>query len=241
MMIAHSTSAITDRAAGYDAWYATPLGSAAHEIELAVVEELAGPRAGETAVDVGCGTGIYTAWLAARGLDTTGVDRDEEMLAAARRRAPGAHLVRGKAGELPFADATFDLTLAVTVLCFLSAAERREAVQELVRVTRPGGRVVIGELARLSLWAAKRRLAAWGGAETWRAAHFTSGRELTSLLRAAGAGPVTVRRALYLPPADWGPMTRHAALIERLGRPLGPFGAAFVAVRAGAAAGWGAL
>lgn len=48
---------------------------------------------------------------------------------------------------------TFDLSLAVTLLCFLERQERERMVGELVRVTRQGGRVVLGELARYSIWA----------------------------------------------------------------------------------------
>ena len=61
-----------ERAATYDAWYETPLGAAAHRIEAAVVEQLARPLRAERAIDAGCGTGIYTAWLAGRGLSGTG-------------------------------------------------------------------------------------------------------------------------------------------------------------------------
>jgi ubiquinone/menaquinone biosynthesis C-methylase UbiE len=53
-----------DRARAYDAWYQTPLGAAAHRIELRLIAELASPKRGEHALDAGCGTGIYTAWLA---------------------------------------------------------------------------------------------------------------------------------------------------------------------------------
>jgi voltage-gated potassium channel len=80
-----------DRAGAYDAWYEIALGAAAHRIELRLIETLAALRPGERALDVGCGTGIYTARLAGQGLEVTGLDRDPEMLAAAlpRSRAQG--------------------------------------------------------------------------------------------------------------------------------------------------------
>jgi ubiquinone/menaquinone biosynthesis C-methylase UbiE len=222
-----------DRAARYDAWYATPLGAASHRFELAAVAEVARALPGEAALDAGCGTGIYTAWLSERGLRVVGVDRDEAMLTVARARAPQASFARGLVTELPFAAAEFDLVLAVTVLCFLTPDERRAAAGELVRVTRPGGRVVLGELARFSLWAAQRRVKGWWGSETWRAARFTSAGELVSLLREAGGRPAgAARHAVYLPPVDRGLVTRHAGGFERLGQLLGPVGAAFVVVRA---------
>jgi ubiquinone/menaquinone biosynthesis C-methylase UbiE len=223
---------VNGEAAAYDAWYETPLGRAPHQIELALVERLAQPVAGETALDAGCGTGIYTAWLAERGLELTGIDVNPGFLEAARRRAPAARLVEGTVTRLPFADGEFDLTLAVTLFCFLSREERAAAARELVRVTRPGGRMVVGELARLSLWAAQRRLKGWLGSETWRAARFTSAGELRRLLRDAGATAISSRYALYLPPLDTRLVTHHAETIERLARPLGPLGAAFVAARA---------
>jgi ubiquinone/menaquinone biosynthesis C-methylase UbiE len=227
-----SAAAETDRARAYDAWYETPLGSAAHRIELRIVAERAAAKKGERALDVGCGTGIYTAWLVESGLEVSGLDRDPEMLAAARGKAPVAQLVEGDATALPFAGGEFDLAVAVTLFCFLDASERRAAAQELVRVVRPGGRVVVGELARLSLWAAERRVKARRGSPTWRSAHFTSARELRSLFDEVGATVVHSRYGLYLPPWDVPALVRRAEAIERLGRRLGPLGAAFVVVRA---------
>jgi len=221
-----------EQARSYDAWYETALGAAAQRIELALVAELAAPRAGEQALDVGCGTGIYTAWLAGEGLKVTGLDRDPAMLAAARAKTPGVRLVEGDATALPFADAEFDLAIAITLFCFLSSAQRAAAAHELVRVVRPGGRAVIGELARYSLWAAQRRLKGWRGSATWRAAHFTTAGELRRLLREAGATAVRARHGLYLPPWDTPVLVRRAEAIERLGRPLGALGAAFVVARA---------
>ena len=90
-------------AGAFDAWYEGRLGSAADAIELALVAELAESRAGERALDVGCGTVIYTAWLLACGLEATGIDRDPAMLAGAERRGAGARLPRADVAALPLA------------------------------------------------------------------------------------------------------------------------------------------
>jgi SAM-dependent methyltransferase len=221
-----------DRAAAYDAWYETPLGRAADRIEREVIDELAAPSRGERVLDAGCGTGRHAARLAELGAEVTGLDADGESLDAARAKAPRGTFVQGDITRLPFVDAGFDLTLAVTVFCFLTDAERRQAARELLRVTRPGGRVVIGELARYSLWAAQRRIKGWLGSPTWSAARFTTAGELERLLRGAGGAALTSRYALYLPPLDRPALAARAESFERVGRAFGPLGAAFVAVRA---------
>ena len=221
-----------ERARAYDAWYETALGAAAHSIELRLIAALAAPERGERALEVGCGTGIYTAWLAEQGLEVTGLDCDPAMLAAARAEVPQGRLVEGDATALPFAEGEIDLALAVTLFCFLDGRQRLAAARELVRVVRPGGRVVVGELARYNLWAAERRIKGWRGSATWRSAHFTTARELRLLFRAAGATAVHTRSGLYLPPWNVPLVVHRAETVERLGRPLGALGAAFVVARA---------
>ena len=96
----------------------------------------------EVVVDVGCGNGMYLAELARRGHrgQVLGVDLSPGMLAAARHRSPAAHLVGGDAASLPLRPAASQVTLAMHMLYHVP--EPTEAVAELRRVTRPGGRVV---------------------------------------------------------------------------------------------------
>lgn len=220
---------VPERAARYDAWYATPLGRAMDAAESRAVLALADPRPGERALDAGCGTGLYTRRLAAHGATVTGVDLDPEMLAAARLKAPLATLAEGDVTALPFADATFDLSLAVTLLCFIEDPQR--TVDELVRVTRPGGRVVLAELGRRSLWAAIRRIKGRLGSDHWRRARFYAPGELAELLSRAGARDVHTASAAYLPPGAPAWLISRAERCERRAARLGSVGAAFSLAR----------
>jgi SAM-dependent methyltransferase len=129
---------------------------------------------------------------------------------------------------LPFAEGTFDIVVAVTVLCFVPHADG--AASEMARVLRPGGRLVIGELGRYSLWAAKRRLSGWLGSRTWRAASFRSAGEMKRIATSAKLHVMAIRGAIYYPPynlcARWlGPIDRHLAKVTTTG-------AAFIALAA---------
>ena len=64
--------------------------------------ELLGPKAGERILDLGCGTGVLTAEIAARGAEVLGVDCSEEMIAQARRKFPSLRFEVMDARELQF-------------------------------------------------------------------------------------------------------------------------------------------
>ena len=97
------------------------------------------------ALDAGCGTGFLTFELAARGHHVTGVDFAPAMLAQARRKAAergvSIRLEEADAEQLPYARGSFDLVISRHLLWTLPHPEA--AVDEWIRVLRPGGRLVI--------------------------------------------------------------------------------------------------
>ena len=101
--------------------------------------DLAGMRAGQRALDVGCGPGALTAELVARlGSEAvSAVDPSAPFVEAARTRHPGVTVVQASAEELPFADGAFDAALAQLVVHIMADPVR--GLAEMARVTRPGG------------------------------------------------------------------------------------------------------
>jgi ubiquinone/menaquinone biosynthesis C-methylase UbiE len=128
--------------AGWAAHYDEP-GNELIDLEQPVVREiLAGVPVGR-ALDVACGTGRHTAYLAERGHTVIGVDTSPEMLAVARQKVPAAEFHVSDLHDLPFANASFDV-----VVCALSLAhvpDLTRAFAEFVRVLKPGGDLVLSD------------------------------------------------------------------------------------------------
>ena len=94
-----------------------------------------------TLLEVGVGSGRLLAALAEREWDVVGVDAAPRMVELARERVVGAKLEVAHAEELPFEDASFDVTVAIGVLEY---GGLEASLRELARVLRPGGRAVLG-------------------------------------------------------------------------------------------------
>jgi ubiquinone/menaquinone biosynthesis C-methylase UbiE len=112
--------------------------------------DLARPGAGETVLDVGCGTGTLAIAAARRVGATgavTGVDPSAELLERARKKArrarAGVEFVQSGGEELPFADASFDLVLSSLVLHHLSHDALRSSAHEMHRVLKSAGRLLL--------------------------------------------------------------------------------------------------
>jgi ubiquinone/menaquinone biosynthesis C-methylase UbiE len=95
------------------------------------------------ALDAACGTGRHTAQLVARGHRVVGVDASPEMLAKARARVPDADFRLGDLRRLPVDAASVDLV--VCALALTHVPDLAPAVDELARVLRPGGRLVLSD------------------------------------------------------------------------------------------------
>lgn len=112
--------------------------------------EMLEPLAGAAILDVGCGVGDDAREIAARvgpSGRVIGVDRSEALIAEARQRSAPTDLPLafeiGDATALEFADDTFDGCRADRVLHHLEQPEK--AIQEMLRVARPGARLVMAE------------------------------------------------------------------------------------------------
>lgn len=113
------------------------LGIAAHLVEAAAIDP------DDSVLDIGCGTGNAAITAARRGAHVTGLDIVPAMLDEAREHATVAGVEvdwrEGSATDLPFEDDAFDVTLSCLGHMFAEPPE--VAASEMLRVTRPGGRI----------------------------------------------------------------------------------------------------
>jgi SAM-dependent methyltransferase len=213
--------------------------------------EFVGVERGMRALDVGCGPGALTAALAGRlgPANVSAADPSRPFAEACRARLPRVEVAVAAAESLPFRDDTFDVALSQLVVNFM--ADAVAGVQEMARVTRPGGVVAscvwdyAGEMTLLrAFWDAARevdpeRAAAadegvvmrWCGedelAELWRRAGLRDVRFGSVVVRASYAGFDDLWSPLPTGVAPSGAFCksldedRRAALREAYGRRLG--------------------
>ena len=177
----------------YEAWYQTPRGHWIGDREFDLLQNLLRPRAGATLLDVGCGTGYFTRRFAHFGLKVTGIDPDPKALEYAKKLSGEITYLLAEASKLPFADNSFDHTIAVTSLCFIG--NPHHALDELWRVTRRA--VVLGLLNRHSLLYRQKQ-----GQGSYRGARWDTAAEVVKKwIPALSPEPeaVTVRSAIFLP------------------------------------------
>ena len=138
-------------AAGYEVlepWY-EHLYASLHAVlrsQLTPPADVAQPRA----LDAGLGTGLQTAILDEMGYAVHGLDLSRKLLRAARKRFDHAPLVQGDVQALPYRDGSFEAASCCgSVLSYVDDA--RQALAEIARVLRPGGRLLIECEGRSSL------------------------------------------------------------------------------------------
>ncbi len=108
------------------------------------VMDAANVEPGHRVLDVACGTGVLTRAVRDRvgpGGSVIGLDINEGMLAVATRKTPDIEWRQGRAEELPFETDSFDRVVSQFGMMFFT--DRQAAVQEMIRVLRPGGRLAV--------------------------------------------------------------------------------------------------
>jgi SAM-dependent methyltransferase len=96
------------------------------------------------ALDVGAGTGLLAERLSSLGIEVTALDPFPQMLGQLRERRPDIPTVVGYGDDIPFDDDSFGLTYCVAVMHHIAKADLvRRTLAEMVRVTRPGGRILV--------------------------------------------------------------------------------------------------
>ncbi|ROL58221.1 class I SAM-dependent methyltransferase [Bacteroidetes/Chlorobi group bacterium Naka2016] len=138
----------------YDSWYETKLGHFVDQIETQAVFDLLTPEENMKILDVGCGTGNYSIKLAKLNCIVTGIDISEEMLKIAKRKSEAEQLpinfVHGNIESMPFESNSFDAVISVAVLEFVN--NKAKAFEEIFRVVKPKGKIVVGFLNKESPW-----------------------------------------------------------------------------------------
>jgi len=210
-------------AARYDAWYQKPRGAMYDRLEKRAIDSLL-PAAsdGDKLLEIGCGTGHFSAHFAHKGFAVTGVDVSEAMVAVARQKnIKNSGFQVADAEHLPFKDKIFDVVAAITALEFVS--DPVKVVSEMVRcVKQPGGALIFGVLNRLSAYNRSKQRK---GTTMYASAKLFAPGELRDLLRPFGT--LTVQIAGFVP--RQGALVWLSPLLEYMGRLTGNRHGAFLA------------
>lgn len=129
----------------------------------AEITTLASLKPSDRVLDIGAGTGLLTLAAAGEAAHVTGLDISARMCRhlkdkLARRSIDNVDVLAGTASELPLADASMDVILSNYCFHHLRNADKRRALDEVGRVLRPGGRLVVGDMMfRIGLSQARDR------------------------------------------------------------------------------------
>lgn len=208
----------------YEQWFRTPIGRLVKGYEQDLILEMLEPEYGDKILDAGCGTGIFVADLIEAGARVVGLELSPVMLRRAKEKLSGEafHPLQGDMIRLPFVDNSFHKTVSNTAIEFIEDAG--SAIDELFRVTRPGGEIVVTTLNSLSPWADRRQKAALKGHPIFGNVIFRSPEEILNLSPFKG----TFKTAIHFEKDTDPPIARQ---IEEAGRERDLDTGAFLAVR----------
>ena len=209
-------------ASSYDRWYTGRQGAMYDRLEKKLIASLLPTETeGKKLLDVGCGTGHWSRFFSKNGFDVTGVDISERMINAALQKDisnVSFHIADGHLS--PFADSTFDLTAAITMLEFVRDAGA--VLREMIRCTCKTGQVLLGVLNGLSKVNRQRQDRA---ESPYAVARLFSPAELKGFLQPYGQVEITVGG--FVPAQSW--LISLAPCFDCISRMFGNQKGAFIA------------
>lgn len=202
----------------YDAWYEDSLGKLVDQTERALISELFKPS-GPRILEIGCGTGQYSAWLAAQGYELTAVDVSPAMLDCARTKLASlgfkADWQEADIREIQEQLGVYHGILSVTAMEFIP--DPGELLTTMFKHLAPGGCLVVGFIAGGSAWSEfYQRIAAENPDSVFAQAQFYDEEEIRSWHI---TGQLTFAKGLYFSPGVESPERAGELESQRLGRP----------------------
>ena len=171
------------KAKEYDAWYLSPIGAFVDARETECAMSILPLNLGKNLLDLGCGTGRFSMKMSLLGYHMTGIDLSEPMLDIARAKAEYAHLnatfYKMNACHLDFPDETFDGVVSMALYEFIH--DDKAVFEECLRVTKPGGYIMIGTITANSSWGKMYQSQMYRADSVFHHAHFKTQREMENI------------------------------------------------------------
>ncbi|HSH36076.1 class I SAM-dependent methyltransferase [Schnuerera sp.] len=143
-----------NEAINYDQWYESKLGEFVDKVETELAFSLFKPTSGMKILDVGCGTGNFSIKLAEMGCKVVGIDISEQMLNKARKKSKDKGLdIEFHSMDIyniNFPNESFDGVFSMAAFEFIK--EPQKAYDEMYRVLKKNGNLLIGTINRDSKW-----------------------------------------------------------------------------------------
>lgn len=188
-----------------DGYLATAFLLGREKIDRLVYGELSHYDRSARILDAGCGTGNQVREIRELGFEVLGLEPADEMRRLAIEANPEVDIRDGSITALPYDDGSFDMILALEVLRYLSSEDNEAAWQEMLRVLRPGGRIIVTMVNRWAIdgyWLYERlqaRRALSGSIPARAHCEFVTPRQVRRDLIRFGANSVTIHGRLLLP------------------------------------------
>lgn len=208
------------RAASRDQWMASEVGRYIYSRQEKLIMDSVSPVAGESLLDVGCGTGNSLYLFQQKKCILTGIDSSRHALELARQKIGSqCELVLGEATDLPFSDNEFDIvTLISSIQTF---HDHHKVIAEAVRVCR--NRIFVGFLNKHTLVGTKQSVRKLFGFPILSQVRFFSISEMKFIINQAMRTSVTWGSVVYLPSPIYKWCSEFEEFFPMKKNPLGAF------------------